>query len=566
MKKPPSLIYGVDDSPPPLETVLNGLQHVALISINLVYPVLVFRVIETPAALVSNLLAVALIVLGLGTLLQTMRKGPFGSGFMCPATLTAAYLGPSLLAVRAGGLPLLFGMTVFAGIVEVAVAKLLNRLRSIFPPEISGLIIFMIGWAGGIAGLRMVLGGTASPVSTTEWLVTAITLGAMTALNVWGKGVLRMLCALAGLVVGYIAAAATGLLSAADFAVLRDAPWVGLPSFSHVGLAFDATLALPFAIAAIAAAMKGLGTITMCQKMNDADWVRPEMRSGKRGVLADGATTIVAGLMGSMGTNTATPSVGVAAATGVASRKVAIAVGVLFLLLGGMPKIVALLAIMPRAVVVAALMFAVSFIMINGLQIMMSRLLDVRRTLIIGLSVVIGSAVEVFPLLSASAPRALASVFGSSLVFSTVIALVLNLLFRMGVKKSVILTVEYEDADPQLIEKFFKAQGATWGARPDIVSRATFGVLQLVDAVREHGWREGRMRIDASFDEFNLDVNMSYTGEAIEFPDQRPTNRQIVESEDGARLLAGFMLRKCADRIRSQFKAGQASLLLHYDH
>ena len=50
------------------------------------------------------------------------------------------------------------------------------------------------------------------------------------------------------------------------------------------------------------------------------------------------------------------------------------------------------------------------------------------------------------------------------------------------------------------------------------------------------------------------------------FRSERPSNREIVESENGARLLAGFMLRRCADRIRSQSKDGRATVLLHYDH
>ena len=88
--------------------------------------------------------------------------------------------------------------------------------------------------------------------------------------------------------------------------------------------------------------MKAVGTITVCQRMNDADWVRPDMRSITRGVLADGASTVLAGLAGAVGTNTSTPSVGLAAATGVASRTVAYAVGAVFLLLGLLPKLTAL--------------------------------------------------------------------------------------------------------------------------------------------------------------------------------------------------------------------------------
>ena len=139
--------------------------------------------------------AIGMLVLGGSTFLQVFRLGPMGSGYMCPATFTAAYLGPSLLAVKTGGLPLLFGMTIFAGALEAALSKLLHRMRSIFPPELSGLVIFMIGWGAGIAGLRLMLGGQSAPVSETEWWVAGVTMATMAALNVWGRGILRMLCA-----------------------------------------------------------------------------------------------------------------------------------------------------------------------------------------------------------------------------------------------------------------------------------------------------------------------------------------------------------------------------------
>jgi NCS2 family nucleobase:cation symporter-2 len=227
--------------------------------------------------------------------------------------------------------------------------------------------------------LRALLGATAEPLRTEEFLVSAVTLSTMIALNVWGTRVLRMLCALIGLIAGYAAAAAMGLLTGKQFAAVADAAWIGLPSFDHLSWAFDATLALPFAVACVAVAMKAVGTITMCQRMNDADWVRPELRSIERGVLADGAATVVAGSLGALGTSTSTQSVGLASATGVGSRHVAYAAGTMLLLLGLTPKLAALLAVMPRSVMVAALLFAVAFIIINGLQVMTSRLLDSRR-------------------------------------------------------------------------------------------------------------------------------------------------------------------------------------------
>jgi NCS2 family nucleobase:cation symporter-2 len=566
VKRPANIIYGLEDSPPAHVTVFNGVQYVGLIAINLVYPLLVFRVAETPVQLVGSLLAIGMLVLGAATFLQARRFGPLGSGYMCPATFTATYLGPSLLAVQIGGPPLLFGMTLFAGLLEVVLAPLLNRLRPIFPPEVSGLVIFVIGLSGGIAGLRAMLGEKAAPVSAEEWWIAAMTLGAMIALNVWGKGIARMLCALIGLLVGYVAAGFGGLLAAGNIRALAEAPWVGLPTFGHLSWSFEFSMVVPFAIAAVAAAMKAVGTIAVCQRMNDADWARPDMRSITRGVLADGASTALAGAVGALGTNTSTPAVGLAAATGVASRKVAYAVGAIFLALGLFPKLTALLAVMPRPVVVASLLFAVTFIMINGLQVMSSRMLDARRTLVVGLAIVAGTAVEVFPTLSATAPDAARPLIGSSLVFSTLIALLLNFVFRIGVKQTAIFKVDSAPVDAERLEQFMEASGAAWGARRDVMDRAKFNMAQSLEVILDSCEPEGAVEITATFDEFNLDLRVSYVGPPIELPERRPTNEEIMESEEGQRRLAGFMLRRYADRVSAIHRNGQSTVLFHFDH
>lgn len=565
-RKPANIVYGLDEAPPPLVTAGNAIQHVALISINLVYPLLIFRLADVPVSGVASLIAVGLMVLGAGTFLQVVKLGPVGSGFLCPATFTAAYLSPSLLAVKAGGLPLLFGMTLFAGMLEALFSRLLNRMRPYFPTEISGLVIFMIGISAGVAGLRLLLGVNAEPVIPAEWWVAAITLASMVAFNVWGRGIVRMLCALEGLAVGYVAAGLAGLLGSGQFESVERVPWIALPSFQNIGWSFDLTLVVPFAIACLAVAMKAVGTITVCQRMVDADWVRPDMRSATRGVLADGVSTMLAGIVGAVGTNTSTPSVGLASATGVASRYVAYAIGGLFIALGFMPKLATLLAVMPRAVMVAALLFTICFIMINGLQVISSRLLDARRTLVIGFSIVAGVAVEAFPTMAAGAPPSIVPLIGSSLVFSTLIALLLNFLFRIGVKQTATFKLESAPVQAEKLEQFMETHGATWGARRDVIDRATFNLAQSIEVILDSCEPQGSVDVAATFDEFSLDLRVTYVGPPLELPDKRPTNEEIMESEEGQRRLAGFMLRRFADRVAATHKAGRSTILFHFDH
>jgi len=566
-RKPSSLIYDADDRPGIVIALSNGIQHVGLISINLVYPLLICRAVDAPIPMVANLLSVGMIVLSIGTLIQVLRLGPVGSGYMLPSTFTASYFAPGLLAARIGGLPLVFGMTIFAGAIEALVAPMLNRLRTFLPVEVSGLVIFMLGVAAGLAGLRTVFGPTATPVNSAEWLVAAMTLGSMVALNIWAKGLARMLCALIGLTIGYAVALTAGLLNPALWSLVAQAAWLGIPQFGHFALSFNATLMAPFAIASLAAAMKAAGTLTICEKMNDSTWVRPDMRSITRGVLSDGLATIIAGIAGTPGgVNTSTPSAALASATGVASRNIALVAAAIFFLLGFCPKLTAVLAIMPRAVVVAALMYAVTFIMINGLQIMMSRMLDARRTFVLGLGILGGLTVEVFPASVNLMPSEIAAVAGSSLVASTAIALVLNLIFRIGVRKTATLGVEREQIDPQKIETFLFEQGKAWGARQDVTNRASFGVIQLVEAIAETYWKTGKMVVQASFDEYRMEIAVTYPGERLDLPEKRPSIEQIRDSEDGARLLGGFMLRRNADHIRSGIQDGKCTVHFLYDH
>ncbi|HMH17572.1 MAG TPA: solute carrier family 23 protein, partial [Burkholderiales bacterium] len=365
---------------------------------------------------------------------------------------------------------------------------------------------------------------------------------------------------------GYVAAAILGVLPAVDLERLRTAPLVRLPDASHIHWAFDANLIVPFAVAAVAASLRAMGDVTICQKTNDAAWTRPDMRTISGGALANGLSTALAGLLGTIGTNTSTSNVGLAAATGVTSRRVAYAVGAIYLLLAFMPMGATVFVIMPGAVVGATLVFASCLVFINGLMIITSRMLDSRRTFVIGLSFMLGLAVDVLPGVFAGLPPAVRLFTSSSLLLGTLSALVLNVVFRLGVKRTVTLTVDPGRVDPGKIEQFMQAQGAAWAARPDVVGRATFAANQLVEAVTENSWKSGPLALQASFDEFNLDLRLSYNGELLEFPDRRPTDQEIRETDEGMRRLAGFMLRHNADRIRSEAHGGIATVHFHFDH
>jgi xanthine permease XanP len=567
-KKPPDIIYGVEDFPPAVVLAISGLQHVGLIAIFLIFPLLVVKELGAPAALSVNILSIAAIALGVAAVLQGLPKGPVGSGYCCPANYSAIYLAPSLAAAKLGGLPLLFGMTVFAGVVEAALSPILRRLRSLFPPELSGLVIFFAGTTVGSLGFRYLIGvGAERPVSRADIIVAAISLAVTAGLNVWGKGQSKLFCALIGMIVGYVAAVFTGVLSAEDFAAIRALPVLGFPSFAHLGWAFTPALALPFVVSALVATVKSAAVVTVCQRINDANWVRPQMSSLSRGVLADGLGTLASGLLGSIGVNSSPSCAGLTAATGVTSRVVGFAVGGILIALGFLPMLTGLFVMMPRPVMGAMLLFAACFILVNGIQTMSSRMFDARRTLVIGLAVSAGITAEVVPSMATAVPPILAPIVSSSLVAGTITALLLNLLFRLGQRQRVTLTIDPDEASAMTqVLDFFEERGRAWGARRDIMDRVTFGISQALDTLREVCDSRGPIRIDAKFDEFNLDVIISYQGELIELPDRRPSDKEIMDSEAGHRRLAGFMLRRNADRVAASRKENECVVAFHFDH
>lgn len=274
--KPRNIVYGVDDVPPRGVLLLSGLQHVGLVAIFLLVPVIACRQAGMPPEKIIDALSLSMLVMAAGPRLHVLRLGPMGSGYLCPPIFAAAYLPASLLALQAGGLPLMFGMTLFAGVVEIVVSRLLRPLRPFLPPEIAGFVVAMIGVTIGLLGFRHVFGiGLADPPGKAAYAVAGATLAIMVGLNVWTTGPPKIFCALIGMVAGYGLAMAAGVLPDADVARLHAAPMVHFPALDHIGWSFDAELIVPFVVAAVAASLRAIGDLTICQKTNDADWYAP---------------------------------------------------------------------------------------------------------------------------------------------------------------------------------------------------------------------------------------------------------------------------------------------------
>src|SRR5258708_22063637 len=213
MSRPPGLLYSVDETPPRAVFIVAGLQQVAVMSNSLLYPIILGREAHLSLDRLFDFVSLSMLALGIATLLLCAKSRFIGCGYLCAAGYTQIYLGPSLSAAQIGGLPLVFGMTLIAGILQTAIAPVLRRVRFLLPPEIAGLVIAVVGLSIAVFGVRYSLGGSANTGMTSKYLaILAISLATMVILNIWTKGYLRMFCLLLGMSVGYAASAALGLL------------------------------------------------------------------------------------------------------------------------------------------------------------------------------------------------------------------------------------------------------------------------------------------------------------------------------------------------------------------
>ena len=564
MKRPVGLLYSAEQVPPPTILGLSALQQMAAMQVTLLFPIIVAREAGLTATQRMDVVSLSMLAIGVGTILLCLRSRFIGSRYFCTAGFTGIYLGPSLFALHQGGFALVLGMTVFAGVMQVAIAPLLRRLRPLLPPEITGLVIAISGLSLAVLGVRYALGvSSGGTVNPAHCAIAGIALTTMVVLNIWASGLLKMVCVLIGIWAGFAASMALGVLDASAFAPREGLGLVRLPDIAHLGWSFDISCVVPFTVAAIAATLRIMGDVSNAQRLDDADWVRPNFGSLTGAVAANGMASAFCGLVGSPGINSYSTSIGLAGATGITSRSVGFAVGIAFAVLSLVPIAGATLVAMPAPVIGAVLFFVSAFIFTSGIQMVTARMLDPRKSTVIGFSFAIAVMADIYRDVFAGAPPFLKPIVDNALVLGTVCAVLLNAIMRIGVRQRVRLVLAPQQFNRETVEQFLFENGARWAARRDVVSRAVFGVVQVLEVV---GQPDGDIEIEASFDEFSLNVRVRYPGKPLLIPETKPTPREIVASEDGERRLAGYLLRRSADRIGCRAVGERSEVDLHYEH
>ena len=561
--RPVELIYALDERPPWPQLLALGFQHVAVICPYLVMVALVVEAAKLPREAAQSAIGLSMIAVAFMTVLQSLRLRLVGSGYLCPPVVSAIYLPSSLAAASSFGISAVCGMVIFAGICEIAVAFLVNRTRKLFPAVVSGVVIIAVGLELGKIGASVLFEHAAAHrEQTAESFATAgCTLALMTGLAVWARGLPKLLCSLIGVLVGYVAAAVFHVFAPNFLADYHAAHFFAIPKVTFLSYSFPRSFAVPFAIAGLASGLRVIGVLTTCQQMNDDSWRHPDMQNIEAGVRADGLGCLAGGFLGVPGMSASPSLVGIEKTTGATSRVIAWSIAFWLILLSCLPKFAGLIVNMPRPVMAAALFFNGALMLVAGIQIIASRPLTLRATIITGFSILAALTVPVYPVFYQSLPSWTHQFTGSIISVAVIVAVPLNALFLLGTWHYSLLRLggDATSATAGAFNVFFEKLAKEWKIPAEGTARVRSVVHRAIEDVAASA--NGPVEIQMGSDTFDVLVTLRYTGNLLSLPDASP-KKDMVEEQSFVSGLTGYLSGLHADRIERSAKGEQCEIKL----
>jgi xanthine permease len=428
--------HPTDERLPIGPSFLFGLQHVMSMYAGVVaVPLIVGGAMGLPFQELAFLLTAALLVSGLATLLQTLGVWKIGSRFpIVQGTSFAAVASMLAIGEDAGGgeagLRAIFGAVLVAGVIGFLLAPIFDRFLHYFPPVVTGSVITVIGVSLLPVAVRWAAGGAGSEDfgSPSNIALAGVTLLIILLIYRFMPGFFSRIAILVGLVLGALVA---WIFGKADFSRVGEADWFAISTPFHFG-------APTFAVAAIISmtiVMLVIMTETTADILAIGEIVgRPA--DGKRvvgGLRADCLSTAVSGgLLNSFPFSAFAQNVGLVAITGIKSRFVVAAGGVILVALGLIPKLGAVVASIPISVLGGAGLALFGTVAASGIRALGKVDYEGNANIIIvAVSIAVGVVPIAVPDIYAEFPDWFQTIFESGISACAIVAVLLNLLFNV---------------------------------------------------------------------------------------------------------------------------------------
>lgn len=381
-------LYSLDGRVPVAKAVPFGLQHVLAMFVSNITPIMILANVigldsVTSGALIQNCMVIA----GIGTLVQLYPIWRIGSRLPVVMGVSFTFLSLAIGIASTQGMGTLMGAVIVGGLVEGTLGLFVKYWVKLIPHVVAATVVTAIGFSLLPIGANSFAGGQGSADfgSATNWIVGSITLLSCLICQVFGRGFLRSLSVLVGLIVGYIVALCMGMI---DFTGITSQPIVSLPTLLPFKPEFNLGAILSVVAIFLVSATETIGdTSALCNGALKRD---PNERELGASVSCDGFVSSIAGIMGCTPITSFSQNVGLAAMSGVVNR-FTIATGAAIMILGGIfPAVGFALTTIPQAVLGGCTIMMFGSILFAGFGMMARCGFSQRNMVIVSLSLSIG--------------------------------------------------------------------------------------------------------------------------------------------------------------------------------
>ena len=391
------LRYEVNENPPtPLAFGLALQFTIIAIAGIVVTPAIVIQAAGESASYLEYAVFASLVVCGICTFLQARPVWRIGSGYILLMGTSGAFIAVSVAALEAGGAMMLGALVLVSSFVQFAFAFKLSWLRKVITPAVGGVVIMLIPVTVMPIAFDFFSNVSEEHQSFGAPFVVFLTVLIGVGLGILAKGMLRLWTPIIGIVIGTIAAAIIGIY---DSTPVQNAAWIGIPKFSEMSIDFSLnssfygsffTLLPSFIFVTVIGMVETIGDSIAIQRVSQRKPKSPDYRVVQGAVGADGFGNLLSGCLAIVPNTTYSSSISVTELTGVASRRVGMFIGGIFLVAAFLPKLQAIIVSLPPPVVGAYLLIVLGLLFVVGLQMVARSGLDYRTGLIVGISMWVG--------------------------------------------------------------------------------------------------------------------------------------------------------------------------------
>jgi len=425
---------GVDERIQFSKVWIFSLQHVfAMCAGAVAVPIIVGGAAGLSSKEIVFLINAVLFMAGISTLFQSIGVGKIlgakipiieGTSFAAVAAMTSivsCYKGDSVV-----GMTTVFGAVMAAGLGCVIISPLFGKLIRYFPKVVTGTVVVIIGISLLPVGIKWITNSKVAAAKPSEVYLTLAVLAITILAFKYLKGVWNSAAIIFSLVVGTIIASIFGM---SDFTSVTSANWFIVNVPFHFGVPrFDLS-----AIISMFLVMLVLMTESMGNMMAVHETVEKEVegKNIRRGLMADGVSTFLAGIFNTFPQTPFAQNVGIVGLTGIKSRFVAVYAGILLLALGFIPKFGALMAAIPKQVLGGVGFAMFGMVLAGGINTLSKvEFKGTKNGLIVAVSVGLAMIPLANPEFYNGFPNWVQTIFHSGITIGSLSAVVLNLFFN----------------------------------------------------------------------------------------------------------------------------------------